>query len=65
MKEQELNYADALAELEKILESIESEELDVDLLLEKVKRAAILIEICKTKLKGVEHEVEGILSKMK
>lgn len=61
----QINYSEALNELEDILDQIENEKLDVDELLDKVKRAARLIEVCKTKLQGVESEVDKILSKMK
>ena len=61
----QINYSEALNELEDILDQIENEKLDVDELLDKVKRAAGLIEVCKTKLQGVESEVDRILSKMK
>ncbi|MFB6318932.1 exodeoxyribonuclease VII small subunit [Saccharicrinis sp. FJH54] len=65
MGSEELNYSSALAELEQILEQIESEELNVDDLLGKVKRAAVLVEVCKSKLNGIESEVENILTKIK
>jgi exodeoxyribonuclease VII small subunit len=57
----DLNYKDALAEIESIVEEIESESVDVDVLAEKVKRAAYLIKMCKAKLKKTDDEVKKIL----
>ena len=65
MESEELNYSEALTELEQILEQIESDELDIDDLLGKVKRAAGLVEVCRLKLNGIEAEVENILTKIK
>jgi len=41
--------------------SIESGELDVDLLTDKVKRASELIAFCKEKLTKTEKELQKIL----
>ncbi len=60
----ELSYSQALTELEGIIADIESEEVDVDALSEKVKRAAFLIRFCKDKLRGTEEEVKKVLSEM-
>jgi len=54
-------YKDALAEIESIVEEIESESVDVDVLTERVKRAAYLIRLCKAKLKKTDDEVRKIL----
>ena len=50
MKEEALTYEKAYEELQQIIAEIESGEISVDLLSEKVKRAAALIQICKNKL---------------
>ena len=60
----ELRYDAALAELEEIIGSIESETVDVDTLAERVKRASLLIKFCKDRLKGAEEEVGKIVSGM-
>ncbi len=44
MAKQAKNYTDSMAELEEILSQIENEELDVDALTTKVKRASELIK---------------------
>ena len=61
-KNKELTYSQALAELEDIISRIESEQVDVDALAEKVKRASVLIRFCKEKLKSTEEEVRSVLS---
>ena len=57
----EPNYTDAFEELQTIVSEIENGEISVDELSEKVKRAAILIKICKTKLTTTEEDVARIL----
>ena len=56
-----LTYSEAKAELEKIVESIESNELDVDALTEKVKRASELISFCNDKLTKTDDDLQKIL----
>ena len=62
MKAKKETYKSAVEELEKIVEEIENESIDVDLLAEKVKRASYLIKLCKNKLKSTDDEVKGILT---
>ena len=62
--EQNLSYEKAFEELAQIAKEIENESLSVDLLAEKVKRAAELITFCQTKLKSTEKEVNKIISQM-
>jgi exodeoxyribonuclease VII small subunit len=63
-KSRELTYSQALNELEKIVAEIETEEVDVDALAEKIKRASFLITFCKGKLRTAEDEVKKVLSEM-
>ena len=63
-KAKELSYSGAMAELEEIVESIESEDVDVDALAEKMKRTAVLIKFCKDRLKNTEEEVKKIVTEM-
>lgn len=65
MAKKKLTYNEAMAEIEQVIEEIENDELDVDILSEKVKRVAVLIAICKDKLYKTEHEVEEILKGLK
>ena len=59
-----LSYQDALNEIEEILGKIESNELDIDELAEKVKRVSFLLKFCKDKLQKTNEEVEKILNEM-
>ncbi|AYB29368.1 MAG TPA: exodeoxyribonuclease VII small subunit [Chryseolinea sp.] len=55
------SYTDAFDELQVIVTEIESGEISVDELSDKVKRATELIRICKTKLTTTEENVNKIL----
>ena len=63
-KNKELTYSQALKELEKIAKEIESEEVDIDILAEKIKRASQIITFCKGKLRTAEDEVKKVLAEM-
>ena len=58
------NYTKAFEELQIIVLEIEQGEISVDELSEKVKRAALLIKICKTKLTTTEEDVNKILKEL-
>jgi len=64
MTKKKISYKEAVTEIEEILEQMESEELDVDELSDKVKRVSYLIKVCKDRLHQTEEEVENILNKM-
>lgn len=64
MSKKQLTYADALAEIEEIIQHIENEQFSIDELADKVKRISELINFCKTKLRSTEEELEKILKKM-
>ena len=64
MKKSTLTYSQAKQELEKIVSAIESGELDVDALTEKVKRASELIALCKEKLTKTDEELQKILNEI-
>jgi exodeoxyribonuclease VII small subunit len=55
-------YADAMAELEEILEELEGDQLDVDVLAERVKRASELIKSCRTRIARAQADVDKIVS---
>lgn len=61
MAKKSITYAEAIAEIEEIVEKIESNELDIDNLAQDVKRVSELIKFCKAKLRETEQEVENIL----
>ena len=58
------NYTEAYEELQQIVTEIEKGEISVDELSEKVKRAALLIKFCKTKLTSTEEDVNAILREL-
>lgn len=64
MAKKEQTYGEAMQELQDIMERIENEELDVDILLEEVKKAANLIKFCKDKLYKTNDEIQKILNKI-
>ncbi|MBL0058335.1 MAG: exodeoxyribonuclease VII small subunit [Elusimicrobia bacterium] len=57
-------YAQAYAELQKILEALDQGEIDVDELSEKVKRAAELIDFCQKRLRDTELQVKRVMQKL-
>lgn len=63
-KADSLKFGEARAELEQILKEIEANEVDVDDLAEKIRRAAALIRVCRDKLERTRTEVEKIVSEM-
>ena len=58
-----MNYGEAMAEIERILASLQSENADVDTLAERVKRASELIAACRAKLRKAESDVNAIFEK--
>jgi exodeoxyribonuclease VII small subunit len=58
------SYTEAIVELEQIVEEIENEDISVDDLSEKVKRASELIRLCKAKLTKTEQEVNEVLKEI-
>jgi exodeoxyribonuclease VII small subunit len=54
-------YTEAFAELQQIVQEIEEGEISVDDLSEKVKRAALLIGICRDKLSATQQDVDKVL----
>ena len=57
-----IGYADAMAELGEILDELERDDLDVDVLADRVKRASELIKLCRTRIARAEADVDKIVS---
>lgn len=55
-------YAAAMTELEQILEELESEDPDVDVLADRVERAAALIEVCRRRIANASVQVERVVA---
>lgn len=60
MAKKEFSFNEAVKEIEKILQNIESGNLDVDKLSEHVKKASDLIKQCQKKLRSTEEEINSI-----
>ncbi|MCX6304780.1 MAG: exodeoxyribonuclease VII small subunit [Bacteroidetes bacterium] len=60
----EPDYTQAYEELQEIVSEIERGEISVDELSGKVKRAALLIRICRHKLTSTEEDVTRILKEL-
>ncbi|MFC2096137.1 exodeoxyribonuclease VII small subunit [Bacteroidota bacterium] len=61
MAKKDISYNEAITEIEEILYQIENEELDIDILTEKVKKVSALLKLCRKKLHQTETEVQKIL----
>ena len=61
----ELNYEEAIAEVDKIVKKLSSEEIDVDTLATDVKRATQLLEILEAKLHKTQDEMKTLLKSLK
>ena len=61
MAEKKESYNKAIEKLRGIIHDIESGELDVNVLSEKVKEASRLIKLCREKLFKADEEVKKIL----
>lgn len=63
-KGDEIGYAAASDELEQILQDIESGEIDLDVLTDKVERAAALLAVCRQKLAATETKVKKVTAEL-
>jgi exodeoxyribonuclease VII small subunit len=61
-KDEALGYADAMAELEEILEELEGDDLDVDVLADRVRRASELIKTCRARIARAQTDVDRIVT---
>lgn len=57
----QIGYADAVERLERILAELEAEDVDVDLLAERVRTAVELIRICRERITAAEIEVARVV----
>jgi exodeoxyribonuclease VII small subunit len=60
----DLPYGEAVDELERILAELDDEELDVDALASKVRRAAQLIRVCRSRIAGARLEIERVVTEL-
>ena len=61
---EEMSFQSSLEEIERIVEKIESEDVDIDELAERLQRAASLLEVCRAKIRKAEVEVRHIVDKL-
>jgi exodeoxyribonuclease VII small subunit len=54
----EMSYEDALAELERMLASMEGGQLPLDRLMQTYERGAELLQLCRSRLDAVEQQVK-------
>ncbi len=57
-----IGYAAAQAELEEILAELEGEDVDIDLLTQRVRRAAELIRLLRERIGAARMEVDQIVA---
>lgn len=60
--DEQIGYAEALAELEGILADLEDDGIDIDLLGEKVARATTLIRLCRDRITAARVQVERVVA---
>lgn len=59
-----IGYASALAELDDILHELDGDEVDVDVLGARVRRAAELLRICRDRITSARFEVEQVVAEL-
>ena len=60
----ELTYTAAFEELKEIVDQLENDSISVDELTEKMKRATVLMKICRDKLTKTEEEVNKTIEEL-
>ena len=60
----EPGYAEALTELEGILRELEGDTVDIDHLGERVRRAATLIRLCRSRIDAARMEIEQVVAEL-
>jgi exodeoxyribonuclease VII small subunit len=65
MSKIKLTYTEAVTELETILAELENNsEVNMDVIAEKVKRSAVLMELCKKQLHDLDEELEKMMENL-
>lgn len=57
----DIGYADAMAELDQILSELDDDTIDIDVLSDRVERAAELIAICRGRIGSAQQQVAAIV----
>ncbi|MEY3453731.1 MAG: Exonuclease small subunit [Actinomycetota bacterium] len=53
-----------MSELEEILEELEGDDIDVDMLAERVKRASDLVKACRDRIAAAKLQVERVVAEV-
>jgi len=59
----DIKYEEAVRQLEKIVDKMESGELDIDSMAAQLKNAQELVKLCKDKLKRTDADIQKLLEK--
>ena len=59
-----MTYTAAFEELKEIVDQLENDSISVDELTEKMKRATVLMKICRDKLTKTEEEVNKTIEEL-
>jgi len=62
VSDETIGYAEAMRELEQILDELEGDDLDVDVLAVRVRRASELIAVCRARITRAEDDVSNIVT---
>jgi exodeoxyribonuclease VII small subunit len=58
----QIGYAEAMRELDDILEELERDDLDVDVLATRVQRASELIQLCRGRIARAQADVDRVVT---
>lgn len=61
MSNDDIGYADAMTELDSILAELDDDAIDIDVLSERVERAAHLIAVCRNRISAAQQRVAAIV----
>ncbi|MBD8349036.1 MULTISPECIES: exodeoxyribonuclease VII small subunit [unclassified Dysgonomonas] len=64
MAKKDKSYTEAIQELQEILDKLESGDMEVDVLTEEIKKASVLLKLCKEKLYKTDTEIKKILDNL-
>lgn len=64
MAKKDKSYTEAIQELQEILDKLESGDMEVDVLTEEIKKASLLLKLCKEKLYKTDTEIKKILDNL-
>ena len=59
-----ITYTEAFEELKEIVDQLENDSISVDEITEKMKRATVLMKICRDKLTKTEEEVNKTIAEL-